>query len=269
MPIHPTAIVDQHVEIDPTAEIGPYAIIEGEVTIGPGVRILARAHLCGWTRIGEGCEIHMGAVVGHLPQDRAFSGGRSYCEIGRRTVIREYVTIHRGTSPESKTVIGEGCFIMAGAHVGHNCMLGDRVTLMNCALLAGHVKVGSGAVLSANAIFHQFVRVGELVMVSGGAQIVVDVPPFLTAYGRNCLMGVNRIGMLRANMARAEIDEIRAAFRILYRSAKPLSRTIPLLADTLVTPAGRRLVEFLQSDHKRPLARARDPRHMSPGEVPE
>lgn len=257
MPIHPTAIVDKNARIDPTAEIGPYAVIEGEVEIAAGVKVYPHAYVCGWTRVGEKAEIHIGAVIGHLPQDRAFTGERSYCEIGRRTVLREYVTVHRGTMPESRTVVGDDCLIFAGAHVGHNCVLGERVTMMNYAILGGHVTVGPGAVLSGGAIFHQFVRVGDLAMIGGGATIGVDVPPYLTAYERNLVMGVNRIGMLRAKMSRTEVDEIRTAYRALYRGTVPMSKTIPRLADTLVTPAGRRFVAFLQAPRKRPLARGR------------
>lgn len=260
MSIHPSAVVDKQAEIDPAAEIGPYAVIEGPVQIAAGVKVYPHAYVCGWTRIGEGCEIHIGAVIGHLPQDRAFTGERSYCEIGRGTVLREYVTVHRGTTPESKTVVGENCLLFANAHIAHNCTIGDGVLVMNSALLAGHIRVGGGAVLSGNAVFHQFARIGELAMIGGGAEVAVDVPPYLMVYGRNQLNGVNRVGMLRAKMPRAEIDEIRLAYRLLYRSGKPVSRVIPQLAETLVTPAGRRFVEFLQEEHKRPLIRARDRR---------
>ena len=257
MPIHPTAVIDDTAEIDTSVEIGPYVVIEGPVRVAANVRIHPHAYLCGHTRIGENCRIHMGAVVGHVPQDRAFTGQRSYCEIGPNTIIREHATVHRGTDPESTTTVGADCLLGATAHVAHNCAVGDRVILMNGVLLGGHVRVGPGAFLSGNAGVHQFVRVGELVMVSGGAALACDVPPFLIAHGRNRVSGINRVGLARAGVTPREIDEIRQAYRRLYRSGKPLARSIAQLAETLVTPAGRRMVEFLQADRKRPLVRPR------------
>jgi len=266
MPIHPTAIIDKAAEIEPSAEVGPYVVIEGPVRVEADVKIYAHAYLCGPTRIGERCEIHMGAVVGHAPQDFAFTGERSYCEIGPETVVREYATVHRGTIPESKTVVGAHCLLAATSHVAHNCVVGDRAILMNGVLLAGHVHVGPRAFLSGGAGFHQFVRVGELVMVSGGAQISSDLPPFLMVYGRNQVSGINRVGVLRAEMPREDIEEVRQAYKILYRSGKPLSLSIARLDETLVTPAGRRMVDFLKADRKRPLLRPRLARGGSPPE---
>ncbi|MFH0980019.1 MAG: acyl-ACP--UDP-N-acetylglucosamine O-acyltransferase [Planctomycetota bacterium] len=257
MPIHPTAIVDRAAELDPSAEVGPYVVIDGPVRVAANVRIYPHAYLCGWTQIGENCQVHMGAVIGHAPQDRAFTGERSYCRIGPGTVVREYVTVHRGTKPESETVVGANCLLGALSHVAHNCVLSDDVILMNGALLAGYVQVGPRAFVSGNAGIHQFVCVGELVMISGNGTVMGDVPPFLMVYGRNLVVGINRVGLRRARFSSAEIDEIRQAYRVLYRSHRPMSSTIPQLDATLVTPAGRRLVGFLKAEHKRPLLRPR------------
>lgn len=256
MPIHPTAIVDSAAEVHPSADIGPYAIVDGPVRIGAEAKVFPHAYVCGWTTLREHSEIHMGAVVGHVPQDRAFTGERSYCEIGPHTVIREYATVHRGTMPESKTVIGPHCLLGATAHVAHNCHVDDHVTIMNGVLLAGHVHVGPRAFISGNAGIHQFVRVGELAMISGQAQVSTDVPPFMMVYQRNQLAGINRVGMRRAELSSEEIDEIRRAYRLLYRSGKTLPHSITQLDETLTTPAGRRLVSFLQAPRKRPLLRA-------------
>ncbi|MCP4591454.1 MAG: acyl-ACP--UDP-N-acetylglucosamine O-acyltransferase [bacterium] len=263
MSIHASAIIDRQAELDPSVEVGPYAVIEGPVRVGADTKIGAHAHLRGWTRIGESCSIHMGAVVGHEPQDLAFTGERSYCEIGDGTVIREYATVHRGTDPESTTVVGAECLLAATSHVAHNCVVGDRVIMMNGAMLAGHVHVGAGAFLSGGAGIHQFVHVGELVMVSGHAEMVCDVPPFLMVFGRNRVAGINRVGMRRANLLNEEIEEIRVAFKRLYRSGKPLPVTIAELDKTMATPPGRRMVEFLQAKRKRPLIRPRSRRSIS------
>ena len=260
MPIHPTAIIDTNAEIDPAAEIGAYATIEGEVHVGPRTRVFPHAHLRGWTSIAEDCEIHMGAVVGHEPQDYAYGGERSFCRIGPRTVIREYATVHRGTVPESETVVGADCLLGVAAHVAHNCVVADRVIIMNGALLGGHVRIGTRTFISGNAGVHQFVRVGELVMLSGNASISSDIPPFMLAHDRNRITGINRVGMKRAELSAEEIAEARQGYKELYRSGRAMSRSIAHLGDTLVTPAGRRLVEFLQAPRKRPLVR---PRHSA------
>jgi len=252
--IHPTAVVDRAAEIDPSVEVGPYAVIDGPVKIDPEVRIYPHAYLTGWTEVGPGCRIHPFAVIGHLPQDSHFTGERTYCRIGAGTVIREHASVHRGTQPESATIIGQNCFLLAGAHVGHNCVLGDRVTLINGAQLAGHVQIGEGAVVSANAMFHQFVRVGEHTMIGGGTPVTMDVPPFMTVPGRNACSGINLVGMRRNGFSRPEIDELRRAYRVLYRTPQPIPRLIEQLETRIETPAGRRLLAFLKAPSRRGLA---------------
>lgn len=251
MAIHPSAVIDRQAEIDPTAEIGPYVVVEGPVRVGPGTTVRAHAYLSGWTQIGEACEIHPFAVVGHLPQDFHYSGERSYCVVGNRTVIREGATIHRGTQPESTTAIGEGCLLMAYSHVGHNCILGDGAKVYNLALLAGHVEVGDNAILSGNAAVHQFVRIGKLAFVAGGARVTMDVPPFLMAYGESMVVHHNVIGMQRAGYDQVAVHEIRRAFRTLYHSGLTFRAAIQRVADTVQTGAGRELASFLQAESKR------------------
>src|SRR5437870_1972960 len=131
MPIHPTAVIDARAEVHPEADIGPYVVIDGPVHIGPRTRVLAHATLTGWTEIGANNMIHMGAVVGHLPQDLAYEGTESYLRIGDRNVIREHAQLHRGTKPGSATVIGDDNFFMCNTHVGHNCRVGNRVIITN------------------------------------------------------------------------------------------------------------------------------------------
>ena len=255
MPIHPTAIVDPKAEIDPSVEIGPYAVIEGSVRIGAGTRILAHAFITGWTEIGQNCQIHPFAVVGNAPQDLAYDGAEAYCRIGDETVIREGVSVHRGTDPGSATVIGQRCFIMANAHVAHNCQLGDDVKLVNNVMLAGHVHVGSGAFFGGAAGIHQFVRIGELAMIRGWSRITMDIPPFITAAHDSECVSVNVIGLRRAGFTPDQRDEIRNAYRILYRNGITFSDAVNKLAETIKTDPGQRLLAFLQSETKRGFAR--------------
>ncbi|NLX12697.1 MAG: acyl-ACP--UDP-N-acetylglucosamine O-acyltransferase [Phycisphaerales bacterium] len=246
MPIHPTAIVDKKAEIDPSADIGPYVIIDGPVRVGAGTVVMAHAYLTGWTEIGRDCQIHPGAVVGHDPQDLAFKGQESYCRIGDGTIIREIVTIHRGTKPGSATEIGRRCFLMAASHVAHNCKLDDDVKLANGVLLAGYVHVGAGSFVGGNATVHQFVRIGELVMVSGLAGLTMDLPPYMMAAHRNQCVSINVIGLRRAGFTPEQIKEVRQAYRLLYRSGMPFGKAIDQLANVVSTDAGRRIVEFIR-----------------------
>ncbi len=253
MAIHPTAIIDKRAEIDSTAEIGPYAIIEGEVHVGANTRVYPHAYLTGWTEIGPNCSIHPGAVVGHEPQDLKYKGEKSYCRIGQGTVIRESVSIHRGTEPGSVTEVGAECFLMANSHIGHNCRVDENVILANGALLAGHVTVGKGAFLSGNSGAHQFVRIGELAMIGGLAVVTTDLPPCFMAVERDRCVGINLVGMRRAGFNAAERKEIKHAYRTLYRSGLPFLQVVERLAAELVTEPGKRLVEFLQAPSKRSI----------------
>lgn len=259
MPIHPTAIVDPTAEIDPTADIGAYAIIEGDVHIGAETRLYPHAFIARYTTIGRRCRIHPFAVVGHLPQDVKFGGAPSRTCIGDDTIVREHATIHRGTLPESVTSVGHRCFLMAGAHVGHNCTVADDAVLVNGVLLAGHVEVGPGAFVSGNSVIHQFVRIGELAMIGGGLRAASDVPPFLLV-GPAGVVGPNVVGLRRAGLSAEERNEIRRAYRILYRSGLPFPKGVEQVAALVQTAPGRRLVEFLRGHSRRGFARLKTPR---------
>ncbi|MBI4579532.1 MAG: acyl-ACP--UDP-N-acetylglucosamine O-acyltransferase [Planctomycetes bacterium] len=245
MAIHPSAVIDRQAEVDQTAEIGPYVVIEGPVRIGANTSVRSHAYLSGWTTIGEACEIHPFAVVGHFPQDFHHTGERSYCRVGDRVVIREGVTVHRGTQPGSSTIIGDECFLMAYCHVGHNCVLSRGVKVYNLAQIAGHVEIGDNAILSAASLVHQFVRIGKLAFVAAAARITMDVPPFLMAFGESTVVQHNIVGMRRAGYDEVALHEIRHAFRILYRSGKTFRKAVEELAATVKTPAGEDLAAFL------------------------
>ena len=251
MPIHPSAIIDKQAEIHATADIGPFVVIEGPVKIAAGVKVYPHAYLSGWTEIGERCEIHPGAVIGHLPQDFHFSGERSYVRIGAGTILRECVSVHRGTQPESWTLIGENCFLLAYSHIGHNCELGNGVKVYNNTALAGHVIVGDNAIISAYSLIHQFARIGEFVMIGGGSRIVKDVPPFMKIWREELILGYNAIGMRRSGLfTREEINEARKAYKMLFRSNLPMSVKIAEYAAVAETRVGTRMLEFLRGESR-------------------
>lgn len=254
MTIHASAVVDPRAFVHPTARIGPCAVIDGPATIGADCILGASAVVLGNTEIGAGCRIHSHAVIGGEPQDRKFDGAVSYTRLGPDCIIREGVTIHRGTAPGSVTTIGARCMLMTNSHVGHNCTLADDVILVSGALLGGHVEIGARAMISGNAAIHQFVRVGELALVGILARIVQDVPPFFLTDQSGTIIGENRVGMTRAGLTPDERREIHAAYRMIYRTGLGRSAAIEYLAGAVSTPAGRRLLDFMIGDSRRGVA---------------
>lgn len=257
MPIHPSAVIDPQAHVPASADIGPHVVIEGPVKLGESVKVYPNAYITGWTEIGDRVIIHPGAVVGHLPQDFNFGGQRSYCKIGAGTVIREFASIHRGTQPESWTILGEDCFILGYAHIGHNCTLGDRVKLYNNSLLAGHVSVGDDAIISGGCMAHQFCRIGSRVMAGGGTRIIKDIPPFMTCLHESRIVGFNAFGMRRSKKYTPdEVTEVKNFYRLLYRSGMPFREAIKQLTETARTPAGKLIAEFLLAESRRGYAGA-------------
>jgi UDP-N-acetylglucosamine acyltransferase len=251
MGIHPTAVVDPRAEIHPDCDIGPYVVVDGPVKIHRGTRVMAHAVIVGWTEIGEETEIHPGAVLGGAPQDKAYSGAETYLKIGRRNVFRELVQVHRGTAPGSSTVVGDDNYLMATAHVGHNCRLGDHIVIANGALLAGHVEVGDSAFISGNCVVHQFVRVGELSLMRGLSGTSRDVPPYSIMDWQHTVRGVNTVGLKRAGLDERRIRALKEAFRVLFRKGRNLKLALgELEAKKDATPEVRSLLAFIKSSQR-------------------
>jgi len=226
MTIHPTAIIDSKADLDSDVEIGPYVVIEGQVRIKRGTRVMAHVYLTGWTEIGEGNEIHPGAILGAAPQDKAYQGEETYLKIGNNNIIREYVQIHRGTTVGSATTIGNNNFLMAASHVGHNCKLGDNIVLANGSLLGGYVEVGNSVFISGNCVVHQFVRIGDYSLMRGLSGTSRDVPPYAIVDWQHTVRGVNVVGLKRAGFDEKRIRAIREAFRVLFRKGRNLALAI-------------------------------------------
>ncbi|UCE58308.1 MAG: acyl-ACP--UDP-N-acetylglucosamine O-acyltransferase [Phycisphaerales bacterium] len=254
MPIHPTAIIDPKSELDSSVEVGPFCVIDGHVQVAAGCRLYQGVYLSGWTQIAEECELHPGVIVGHAPQDIKYSGQRSYCRIGRGTILREYTTVHRGTDPESQTVVGENCFVLSASHVAHNCQVGDNVTLIQNAILGGHARIGDRTTVGGAAGVHQFVRVGEGAMIAGTARVCQDVLPFALVDPAGRISGINRIGLRRANTPREHFLDIREAYRVLFGMGLPFREAVARLPDAVKTPAGKKILEFVQADSARGIA---------------
>lgn len=239
--IHPTAIIDDGVEIGSDCTIHAYAILRRG------------------TVLGERVTVHPFAVVGGDPQDLHFDPAtESGVRIGSGTTIREHVTVSRSTKAGTSTTIGENCFLMAACHVAHDCVLGNNVILANAVLLAGHVHVGDNCFIGGAAGIHQFARVGEGAIVSGGARIAQDIPPYAMAAERNEVIGFNLIGLKRRGVAREAVRELKEAFRVVYFTSGNIREiaTKALGGETFRTPEARRFLEFFVSG-KRGFARAR------------
>lgn len=252
--IHPTAIIHSKAELAADVTVGPFCVIEAEVRVSAGCRLYQGVYLTGRTTIGENCELHPGVIIGHAPQDAKYNGERSYCRIGKNTILREYVTVHRGTMADSETVVGDDCFLLGGAHVGHNARVGNNVTLINNVALGGHVEVEDRVTVGGATGVHQFVRIGELAMITGNARVAKDVPPFALVESAGRIAGLNRLGMRRAAMPADEVREIREAYRLLYGRGGSFREAVQRTCDLVKTPAGQRLARFLQASTDRGVA---------------
>ncbi|MDD5136703.1 MAG: acyl-ACP--UDP-N-acetylglucosamine O-acyltransferase [Candidatus Omnitrophica bacterium] len=245
------AVVSKKAKICEGVEIGPYAIIEDDVEISRGVKIWPHAYICSGTHIGEESQVHMGAVVGHLPQDLSFDvKTKTLTRIGERTVIREYATIHRSTKEGEATTIGDGCYLMAVSHVGHDCHIGKNVILANGALLAGHVDVGDNSFVSGNAVVHQFCRIGDYCMIGGFSGINKDVPPYMLVRGPSVLRGVNLVALRRAKFSRDTIHKIMEAFKLLYHSDLNTTQAIEEIKKLAPSKELDHLIEFIRSSKR-------------------
>ena len=246
MTIHPTAIISPDAKLADDIEIGPGVIIGPRVEIGSGCVLQARAVVESDTTIGAGNVIGYGAVVGAAPQDYAHTAElRSSVVIGNNNRIREYATIHRGTKEGTATRIGDGCFLMVGAHVGHNCDVCDGAVITNNVLLAGYVQVGEGAVLGGGSVFHQFIRVGRRAMVAGGSRFNKEIPPFTIADSYNKIYGINSIGLKRAGFDAATRLDIKRAFSWVFRSNKPFRAAAEEALTSEWGPEAREFFEFV------------------------
>ncbi len=241
-----------------SSRIHPTAIIEEGAHLGEACVVHPHAYITRHVRLGAGVVVHAGAVIGGDPQDLRFDPATdSGVEIGAETVLRENVTVNRSTQAGGRTVIGAGCFVMAGAHVAHDCAVGDRVVLANNVLLAGFVTMGAHTFVGGGAAFHQFTRVGESVMVGGLARITLDLPPFVMAAERDEIVGLNLVGLKRRGLAREVVAELKECFREVYFDGGNVRhRARTLLARGVQGAEARAFLEFFAGG-RRGIARAR------------
>ncbi|MGQ0552602.1 MAG: acyl-ACP--UDP-N-acetylglucosamine O-acyltransferase [Planctomycetota bacterium] len=244
--IHASAVVDPRAELDPSVEVGPFTVIEAGVRVGAGTRIGPHCYLATGTQLGERNVLTAFVSLGTGPQDTKFHSVESKLEIGDDNQIREYVSMNRGTPKEQLlTKVGSRNMLMAGCHVGHDCLLGNNIIMTNCVLLAGHVHVGDNAVLSGFVGVLQFTTIGRMAYVGASSRVVQDVPPFVKVAGDPAeVRMVNEVGLARAGVSQADIDEIKHVYRSIFR----LGRSVVEEAHNLIndnSPLVRELAESL------------------------
>lgn len=251
--IHPTAIVSPGAELGAEVSVGPYVVIESDVVIGARTRVDSHAVIRQYTRIGEDNHIHSHALVGGEPQDLKFAGEVSWLEIGNGNSIREFATLHRGTAGGGGvTRLGDRNLCMAYTHVAHDCRLEDGIVMSNAATLAGHVQVGSCAIIGGLSAVHQFCRIGSHAFVGGMTGVAQDLPPWMLVVGsRAYVHGPNLVGLRRVGASQETIAAFKTAFRLIWKSDMPRAEALDLLtSDYGEMPEMREFVRFVRESSR-------------------
>ena len=247
--VHPTALVDPGAELGPGTSVGPFAQVGSAAVTGPDCRIEARAILEGAVRLGRAVRVGVGSILGGEPQDLKFKGEPATVEVGDETVIREYVTINRGTAATGRTVVGPRCFLMSYVHLAHDCHLAERVVIANGTQVAGHVTIHDHVNLSGLVAIHQFVSIGAHAFVGGCTRVSQDVPPYVKAVGNPMeLYGLNTIGLQRAGFAPETVAALKRCYRMFFNSDLNLSQALERARmDLPSSPEVDRFIQFVES----------------------
>ncbi|MCK4467495.1 MAG: acyl-ACP--UDP-N-acetylglucosamine O-acyltransferase [Desulfobacterales bacterium] len=251
--IHSTAIINPKAEIDSNVEIGPYSVIGENVFIGSGTVIGPLVVVDPYVTIGADCNIFQYAAIGAPPQSLKFEGGETYVKIGRGTIVREFVTIHRGTeSGGGITEVGEENLLMAYTHIAHDCKTGRKVILSNNATLAGHITIGDNATIGGLVAIHQFVRIGDYAFVGGKSAVVKDVPPYVIASGdRAKLHGLNSVGLKRHGFSKNTLSSLKKTYRIIFRIGLTMNEGIERVrAEVEQIPEVLGFIDFIESSQR-------------------
>jgi UDP-N-acetylglucosamine acyltransferase len=249
--VHASAVVGDEVELDEGVEVGPFCFLAGQVRIGAGTRLVSHVTILGDTELGRDNVIHPNVVIGDEPQDISYTGGPRSVRIGDRNILREGVTIHRGSEKGEVTIIGDDNYFMQNSHAAHDCRVGNSTIIAGGALLAGWAEVGDQALVSGNCVVHQFVRIGRLSLMRGLSRTSRDIPPFCIADGTHTVYGVNIRGLQRAGWNSAQIVAVRRAFRLLFMSRRNLKSAVEdLLVQGEPTCEVAELIQFIQASRR-------------------
>jgi UDP-N-acetylglucosamine acyltransferase len=251
--IHPSSVIEDGAQIDPSAVIGPFCLVGPDVTIGPDVELKSHVVVKGRTVIGEGTVVFSFAVIGEIPQDLKYKGEQSGLVIGKRNCIREHVTMNAGTEGGGgMTKIGEDCLFMAGCHIAHDAIIGDRVIVVNSAAIAGHCILEDDVIVGGLSGIHQFVRIGRGAIVGAVTMVTNDVIPYgLVQAPRGALDGLNLVGLKRRGVARIDITALRAAFQILAQGDGTFHNRVERLGAETDSVYVQEIVDFVTGDTDR------------------
>lgn len=248
--VAPTARVHEDAVIGSGCHIGEFCVVEQDVTLGRDCRLEPYVYVKRWTTLGDGNELSAGVALGTDPLDKAFAGKRSYLVIGNGNKIREHFTISRGTKPESSTRIGDGNFIMTSGHIAHDCVIGDSTVIASCALIAGYAEIGDEAFVSGGVVVHQHSKVGRLAMIGGNTRVNSDLPPFfLYTDFHVAARGLNFVGLKRAGFQRAQMTQLKNAYRLLYRSGLSLEAAMIRIGE-IDSPETQELIQFIRGSKR-------------------
>jgi len=251
--IHPTAIIDSSAQIDENVSIGPYAIINADVCIGANTTIGPYTTIENHVTIGADCQISQYASIGGDPQDLKFHGEKTFLKIGRGTIIREFVTINRGTGfGGGITEVGEENYLMAYTHIAHDCKTGKGVILANNSTLAGHIEIGDHATIGGLVAIHQFVKIGDYAYIGGKSAVVKDIPPYVIAAGdRATLHGLNNVGLKRHNFQQTTLRQLKKIYRIFFRIGLTVTQAQERAkAEVEQTPEVLTFMRFIQESNR-------------------
>jgi UDP-N-acetylglucosamine acyltransferase len=254
--INPTARVDRQATVGQGAVIGPFCTVGPHVTLGEGVNLVAHVHVTGHTTVGQGTRIAPFASLGGPPQSTRYRGGATTLVVGANCDIREHVTINIGTEDGGgATTVGDRCMLMVGAHVGHDCHVGNDVVFANNAVLGGHVSVGDFCVLGGQVAVLQYVHIGEGVMISGVSGVAADIIPFGLAGGRRAVLeGINIVGLKRRDHSRDDIRQVWRAYRSLFHGDGTFDeRRSAVEREFGAHPLVTKMIDFMRAPRHRPL----------------
>jgi UDP-N-acetylglucosamine acyltransferase len=256
--IHPTVVIDPKAEIEEEVEIGPYSVIEKGVFIGHGTKIGPHVVIREGTQIGKRCQIFQFASIGEAPQAFAYKGEKTSLLIGDENIVREFVTLHRGTPHGGgKTMIGNGNYFMAYSHVAHDCQIGNQVILANGATLAGHILIEDYAIIGGLSAIHQFCQIGTHAFISGLTGVTLDILPYMLASGsRAKLYGLNMVGLKRHHFSEETVKALKKAYRIIFRSGLTLEKAMKRVEEDEISqmPEAQHLLHFIRHS-KRGISR--------------
>lgn len=259
--VHPSAVVSPSAQLGQRVQIGPLCVVEEDVIIGDGCKLASHVVIKAGTALGANNEVAEGAVLGGRPQHARAGEECGPLLIGNGNIIREYVTIHRGLSPGGCTSLGEGNMIMVNAHIAHDCEIGNNTIIVNNVMIAGHVIVHDRAYFGGAAGIHQFARVGQLAMIGGQSHLSQDVPPFVMVDGKsNLVVGLNLVGLRRAGFSNDKIRELKAAYRVIYRSGLTWNDTLEVLANTFQEGPAAEFHAFLSTSERGIVQERKTPR---------